>query len=96
MEIMSVFESAGAKVLRARSLTEALSRSDHFSAAVLDYQLGEDRAPPLCARLKERQIPFMFYTGDTHVQGNYPDAVIVHKPATASALVAAVTGLVSS
>jgi CheY-like chemotaxis protein len=94
LEMTLLFESAGATVLQARTVAEATDRANGLSAAVLDYRLGQESTPALCAILSERGIPFMFYTGYGDVQLTYPEAVVVEKPATASALLSAVAGLV--
>jgi CheY-like chemotaxis protein len=94
LEMTALFESAGAKVLRARTVPEAADRADGLSAAVLDYGLGGEGLPFLCALLTERHIPFMFYAGYPDVDGAYPGAVVVQKPATADALLTAMAGLV--
>src|SRR5436190_8913723 len=94
LEMTALLESAGAKVLQARSVTEAVDRAVGLSAAVLDYGLGGESVPALCALLSERDIPFMFYTGYADVQRTYPEAVVVQKPATANALLTAIMGLV--
>ena len=44
--------------------------------------------------LKERNIPFMFYTGYGDVQDNHPYTVVLEKPATANALLTAMARLV--
>ena len=95
LEMTALFESAGAKVLHARTVTEAVDRADGLSAAVLDYGLGGENLPALCALLSERRIPFMFYSGYSDIQRTYPDAVIVQKPASANALLTAMAGLVA-
>jgi DNA-binding response OmpR family regulator len=94
MEMTALFESAGAKVLQARTLAEAVKRTDGVSAAVLDYRLGGESVRTLCALLSERRIPFMFYTGYGGLEASYPDAVVVQKPSTARALLTAMAGLV--
>ena len=94
LEMAALFQSAGAKVRQARTLAEAADRADGLSAAVLDYKLGSESVPALCSLLSERRIPFMFYTGYDDIQGSYPDAVVVQKPATAHALLTAMASLV--
>jgi DNA-binding NtrC family response regulator len=94
MEMTAPFESAGAKVRQARTVAEAVNRTDGLSAAVLDYRLGDENVPRLCALLSERRIPFMFYTGYGDLEGSYPTAVVVQKPSTARALLRAMAGLV--
>jgi DNA-binding response OmpR family regulator len=94
-EMAALFESAGAKVRQARTVAEAVDCADGMSAAVLDYGLGMDSVPALCTWLSERRIPFMFYTGFADVQGSYPEAVVVQKPASANALISAMAGLIT-
>jgi hypothetical protein len=47
------------------TLTHAmvLVENDGLSAAILDYYLGHENSSPLCTRLKERQVPYMIYSG---------------------------------
>jgi len=92
----ALFESAGAKVLQAQTVAEATERAIGLSAAVLDYRLGQESTPALCTLLSKRGIPFMFYTGYGDVQMTYPEAVVVEKPATAAALLSAISGLVGA
>ena len=96
LEMTTLFESVGAKVLQARTVAEATDRANGLSAAVLDYRLGKESTPALCALLSERGIPFMFYTGYGDVRMTYPSAVVVEKPATAAALLSAISGLVGA
>ena len=93
LEMAALFESVGAKVLQAKTVAEAFERADGVSAAVLDYGLAKSE-PALCGVLKERNIPFMFYTGYADVQDDHPYTVVVEKPATADALLTAMAGLV--
>jgi response regulator RpfG family c-di-GMP phosphodiesterase len=94
MEMTALFESAGAKVRQARTVAEAAGRTDGVSAAVLDYRLGEENAPALCALLTERHIPFMFYSGYADLEKTYPGALVIPKPSSANALLVAMAGLV--
>jgi len=94
MEVAALFESAGADVVQARTVTEAAGRANGVSAAVLDYRLGDDSVRVLCALLAERRIPFMFYSGYADLAERYPGAVVVPKPSTSKALLTAMAGLV--
>jgi DNA-binding response OmpR family regulator len=95
LEMATIFESAGAKVVVARTLADAtrLLGQDGVSAAVLDFGLGGESVSTLCGYLRERGIPFMFYTGHGHVQGRYPEAVVVEKPARGNTLLTAMAAL---
>ena len=98
LEMTAVFESAGAMVVVARTLADAIRRlgEGDVSAAVLDFGLGGESVSTLCGDLRERGIPFMFYTGHGDVQGRYPEAVVVDKPASGSTLLTAMAALAPS
>jgi len=95
LEMTAIFEAAGAKVMVARTPAEAIRFVEErdVSAAVLDFGLGGDSVSAVCGHLGERGIPFMFYTGHGHVQGSYPDAVVVEKPASGNTLLTAMAAL---
>jgi len=95
LDMAAVFEVAGAKVLPARNVAAALGLigQGSVSAAVFDFGLGGESVTTLCGHLRERGIPFMFYTGNVDVQVSYPETVVVEKPASAKALVTAMAGL---
>ena len=95
LEMTAIFEAAGAKVVVARTLADAvrLIEERDVSAAVLDFGLGGDSVSAVCGHLRERGIPFMFYTGHRLVQGSYPDAVVVEKPASGNMLLTAIAAL---
>jgi DNA-binding response OmpR family regulator len=90
LEVTSVFQSAGAQVVAARTCREGLLAIERHRvvAAVLDYALVGDSVAPLCRALAERQIPFMFYSGYIELERSYPTVVIVQKPARGEALLA--------
>jgi DNA-binding NtrC family response regulator len=97
LEMATLFQSAGAQVVSVRTCAEARVAIEQRSvcAAVLDYRLGDDNVGTLCARLAERQMPFMFYSGYDDLEESFPKSLIVQKPATGNALISAITGLVS-
>ena len=57
-------------------------------------RFGDGDSSLLCARLKERGIPFMIYSGFTTVGGACAGALHIAKPAAEGALVAAMEGLI--
>ncbi len=63
------------------------------AGAILDHALG-DGDSSLLARLKERGIPFMIYSGIDTVGAPCEDALHISKPAADGALVAAMEGLI--
>ena len=87
----------GAKVLVASTVDEALPLAERpdLSAAVLDMLLGDQTAAPICFRLAERGIPFVFSTGLTPVDEEWKHATVLDKPCAPDVLVKAVVGLVS-
>jgi DNA-binding response OmpR family regulator len=97
LDIKLAFEEEGALVIGARSLNEArLAVEDPtLSAAILDHALSDGDTSETCARLKERNIPFVTYSGYDHFRKTCRGGVHVQKPASMSVLVASVTDLLS-
>jgi DNA-binding response OmpR family regulator len=95
LELRSLLEGAGAHVFAATQLHHAMRLAEHkdVSAAILDYRMGDSDVTPLCGRLKERDVPFIFYSGFADQLDRWPDAVLVSKPSCAEAIVGAVTAV---
>jgi DNA-binding response OmpR family regulator len=95
LEIQQGFEDEGARVAMARTLTEALAAVEDpaLSAAILDHGLGGGDSQKVCERMKERNIPFVTFSGYDHLVGACREGVHVKKPASISVLVATVRGL---
>lgn len=96
VEIRQGFEEEGAKVIMAQTLSEALLGVEDaaLSVAILDHGLADGDSHKVCERMKERNIPFIIYSGydlDEDDRGG----VHVKKPASMSTLVAAVRGLLA-
>jgi DNA-binding response OmpR family regulator len=96
VEIRQGFEEEGAKVIMAQTLSEALLGVEDaaLSVAILDHGLADGDSHKVCERMKERNIPFIIYSGydlDEDARGG----VHVKKPASMSTLVAAVRGLLA-
>lgn len=64
-----------------------------MSAAILDFGLRDGDSGVLCARLTERGIPFVVYTGYDQVHEACLAGVLVRKPAVPDTLVNAVAQL---
>ena len=96
MDITQAFEATGAALTTTNTLKHALILVEHdgLSGAILDHALGGENSSLLCARLKERGIPFMIYSGYTTVEGPCKDALHISKPAADGALVTAMEGLI--
>lgn len=89
LDIVQAFEQAGAHVTLTNTLRHALVLVEHdgLSAAVLDHVLGDGDSDMVCKRLKERAIPFVYYSGFSRLQGACKDAPHVQKPALPIVLV---------
>jgi CheY-like chemotaxis protein len=59
------FEDEGARVTRALTLKEALVGVEDLalSVAILDHLLSDGDSSTVCERIKERNIPFVTYSG---------------------------------
>jgi CheY-like chemotaxis protein len=79
LDIADSLTKAGASVQRAATLQEGLPLAEHpqLSAAILDFVLRDGDSGVLCARLTERGIPFVVYTGYDEVPAACRNGVIV-------------------
>jgi CheY-like chemotaxis protein len=95
LELISLFEAAGAKIIAVRTCAQAVvaTEQNQISAALLDYGLREENIAPLCGHLAEYQIPYMFYTGCPDLEQSYPRAIIVQKPASGEVLLTSMANL---
>src|SRR5215471_9395810 len=95
MEIAQTLESARASVFVAATLDEALRLTEQggLSAAVLDLVLGASDGGALCARLRERAIPFVIYSGRTDIPVGCEPGAFVSKPAHPEALLQAIASV---
>jgi CheY-like chemotaxis protein len=96
MDITQEFEATGAALTTTNTLKHALILVEHdgLSGAILDHALPDGDSSLLCARLKERGIPFLMYSGLNTVTGACAGAPHIAKPAAEGALVAAMEGLI--
>ena len=95
MDITQVFEHTGAEITSTNTVRHALllAEDKELSAAILDHALSDGDSSELCARLKERGIPFMIYSGYVKLEGPCKGAPHVNKPARDGELVAAMENL---
>ena len=95
LDVIRGLEAAGARVLAARTLSDALIKAEDpdLSAAVLDHGLIGGDTSEVCEKLKERGIPFLLYSGYSKVEGACAAGVQVEKPTRPGVLVATVEGL---
>ena len=99
--IASVIEAplvnAGYRVAIATDPDEAFTLLDAHEVhlALIDFRLQHAEPDGLVAKLKQRAIPFIFYTAATseEVCEHFPDAQVISKPCSDDDLLAAVAGL---
>jgi DNA-binding response OmpR family regulator len=98
MEIVDAFKKAGAVVTTTFSFKQALILVEHdgLAAAILDHALGDSDSSQLCARLNERNVPFVIYSGFSKIGGACAHGPLVHKPASPDVLIATVEALLPS
>lgn len=98
LQIEEQFYRAGARVLGAGKLHEALHLAEHpaLAAAVVNLRVGSDSTKRVCNRLAQLGVPFVFHTRYDAAEASqtWPDAPVVSKPANGKAIVDAVAGLV--
>jgi DNA-binding response OmpR family regulator len=98
IDIADTFAEAGARVVRTRTLKDGLLAVEDgaLSAAVVDHALEDGDSTQLCARRKERNIPFVTYSGYSEVDGVCATGVHVRKPVEPQVLVTTIEGLLRS
>ena len=96
MDITQAFDGTGAELTTTNTVRHALILVEHdgLSGAILDHSLGDGNSSLLCARLTQRGIPFMIYSGFDTVGGACAGALHVGKPAAPGLLVAAMENLI--
>ena len=98
LSISETFKEEGAQTIIARALATALVAVEEpsLSAAIVDHALGDGDSSELCQRLKERDVPFVTYSGYAQLGGVCAEGVHVNKPATPRLLVTTITALLAS
>ena len=98
MDVVRGLQEAGASVIEARSLRDALDKVEapNLCAAVLDHGLNDGDASKVCARLDERNIPFVIYSGYDYVEGPCSEGEHVRKPVPPHVLVDAVVDMLKA
>jgi DNA-binding NtrC family response regulator len=89
LELESLLLEAGAATVRlCGTVDQAMryleSERDSIEAAILDVRVGRAEVAPVARMLDRRGIPFVFYTGQTEtdpVRDEWPDCVVLQKPA---------------
>ena len=88
--LVAAFTALGARTFPFKDASAALPLADvpDLSAAVLDGESGA-----LCARLAQRNIPFVLFTGRKEVPAECAASPLILKPASAQEVVAKVEEL---
>jgi len=96
MDITQQFEATGAALTTTNTLHHAMILAEHdgLSGAILDHSLGDGNSSLLCARLTQRGIPYLIYSGHTIIEGACAGAPHVNKPAVRGELVTAMESLI--
>ena len=95
LEIENTFKAAGARVRICRTVEDAtvVVEDADLAAAVVNHVLRDGESSPVCQRLKERDIPFVLFSGFTNVEGACRTGVQVQKPTTSAILLTTVADL---
>ena len=98
MDIVAALEKAGAHATMTTSVRHALILVEHdgLSGAIMDHSLSDCDSTNLCARLKERGIPYISYSGYSAVSGADPTAPLIVKPVPMHILLTALEELLPS
>jgi len=97
MDIVQALERAGASATMTTTIRHALILVEHdgLSAAIMDHALSDGDSTKLCARLKERGIPYVSYSGYEPVKGASKDAPHIGKPVSMDVLMSAMEDLLA-
>ena len=95
MDVARKLDAAGASVLVARTLSDALVEVEtpDLSAGVVDHRLSDGDASQVCSRLDARNIPFVIYSGYNHVTGPCSEGEHLRKPVPPDVLVGTLVDL---
>lgn len=92
LDLESELEERGALVTCASTVRQAAghARSGQFDVAIVDLNLHGEESYPVADLLRERDVPFMFHTGQgekSALTSRYPGVVVCNKPCDGSAVV---------
>ena len=98
MDIVAALEKAGANATVTTTARHALILVEHdgLSGAIMDHSLSNGDSTNLCARLKERGIPYISYSGYSAVAGADQAAPHITKPVPMDFLMSALEELLPS
>ena len=82
MDIVKALEDAGANATMTTTARHAMILIEHdgLAGAIMDHGLTDGDSTTVCARLQERGIPYVSYSGYEPVKGASVDAPHIMKP----------------
>ncbi len=97
LDIARALEDAGANATMTTTARHAMILADHdgLAGAIMDHGLTDGDSTAVCARLKERGIPYISYSGYAAVAGADPAAPFISKPVSMDVLMSALEDLLS-
>lgn len=97
LDIQQAFEHQGARTTTTRTVAAALLAIEDpsLAAAIVDHALGDGDSSVLCQRLKERDVPFITYSGHTNIDGACAGTMHLTKPTSGSLLVSTVKDILA-
>ena len=98
LDLAQSFKNAGAEIVISRTLEDAMEKSElpKLTAAVIDHALHDGlTTSDVCAKLKERNIPFIVYSGYDKLEGACASGELVNKPAHPLMLVTTLQGVLA-
>lgn len=98
IHLEETLREAGAEIVSAATLDAALCGADDqaLSAAVLDVRLGSQTTEAVADKLRRRNVPFMFYTGQQlpdPMRLKFPDVTVLFKPVRQSTFMQALRSI---
>ena len=91
MDIVKALEDAGANATMTTTARHALILIEHdgLAGAIMDHGLSDGDSTTVCARLEERGIPYVSYSGYDPVEGASVDSMHIMKPESMDVLMSA-------
>ena len=98
LDLAETFRNAGARAVISRTIEDAMEKAEleGLTAAVIDHAPHDGlTTSDVCAKLKERNIPFVVYSGHDKLDGACASGELVGKPASRHMLLTALQGVLS-
>jgi CheY-like chemotaxis protein len=102
LDIGSTLADAGAEVVGPATTirsAKAIAQTEELAAATLDVRLGRETTEVIAAILSDRNIPFLFYSGQAlppDMQARWPNCPVIVKPSSDSIIVTTLAALIGA